>query len=220
MKNAQNIPTIENLFDGAHVLAATSDCSWLVAATLARTSSASARTVKFQHFCVGVEFLDIHLERVDLVAANTAKAIGIFQTVSHLCVPNKVPGIFFMTCIIVGWVHRKMLKMLQIHFQALTWIPSWRRNSSTLGTIHVWFGASPSPNTPLDETLPPRTHGPSIRLWHRSSSCLTWYNISFYFWHNKTMGCPFPNSVFAPVDELFVPWLKLGIRRDPEGVSY
>jgi hypothetical protein len=84
----------------------------LVAATLASTSSASAGAINFQDFCIGGEFLHSHLERVDWGAANTAEAVRIFQTMSHLLVSNKV-SVTKCMC----WAHWKKLKMFKFSFQ-------------------------------------------------------------------------------------------------------
>jgi hypothetical protein len=78
------------LLDGSEFLSPGSNIDGLVTAALARASRGTARAIHREEFRVRRQFLHAHLERVNGVAEEAAKAVGVFERLSDRVRSNKV----------------------------------------------------------------------------------------------------------------------------------
>jgi hypothetical protein len=81
---------VELFFNASNGLTIASERCSLVAAALARSDSASARTIDRNHFGIRVEFLDNHFKGVNGVTEHTAATVSIFKRSGNLVATNKV----------------------------------------------------------------------------------------------------------------------------------
>jgi hypothetical protein len=84
------LPEVTGLHNPSQDVLATCESRFLVAATLAASRGAAARTFNSHDFRVRVQLLHSHRKGVDRTTEDTAAAVSIFQGMEDLVVANKM----------------------------------------------------------------------------------------------------------------------------------